>query len=157
MSKHLVHKGYIGRAWADFEAGVFRGEVVNIRDTITFQGKTPEELAQEFLESVEDYLEFCQSRGEEPNKPFSGRLPVRIKPEVHRSLSMAAKMRNQSLNKFVAACLTKAAKRADRQLADLVANKPARTEVAEKRGAPAPKSKAAKAKRPAKSPRKVLA
>jgi predicted HicB family RNase H-like nuclease len=152
VSKHLVHRGYIGRAWADFEAGVFRGEVVNIRDTITFQGKDTEELAREFRESVEDYLEFCRSRGEEPNKPFSGRLPIRIKPEVHRSLSMAAKMRNQSLNKFVAGCLARAAKRAERRVAGQAATEPSRTKVAGKPDAPA-----GKRKRAAKAPGEVMA
>ncbi|MHC5894835.1 hypothetical protein [Nostoc sp.] len=46
------------------------GEVINIRDVITFQGSSVAELKQAFADSVEDYLDFCRERGEEPDKPF---------------------------------------------------------------------------------------
>jgi predicted HicB family RNase H-like nuclease len=66
------HRGYIGALHADHNAGVLRGKVVNTRDTITFQGKTVAEATQAFRDSVDDYLEFCKSLGEHPEKPFSG-------------------------------------------------------------------------------------
>lgn len=69
----MEHKGYIATATLDDEADVFHGEVVNLRDVITFQGRTVDELRQAFKGSVDDYLAFCRERGEEPEKPFSGR------------------------------------------------------------------------------------
>lgn len=68
----LKHKGYIGSAEFDDEDEVFHGRVIGIRDVITFQGISVEELKDAFTDSVEDYLEFCAERGEEPEKPYSG-------------------------------------------------------------------------------------
>ncbi|HYN87276.1 MAG TPA: type II toxin-antitoxin system HicB family antitoxin [Ardenticatenaceae bacterium] len=65
----MQYKGYSGQVEFDDEAGIFHGEVVNIRDVITFQGKSVAELRQAFEESIEDYLAFCTERGEEPDQP----------------------------------------------------------------------------------------
>lgn len=65
----MRYKGYVGRVEYDDEAGVFHGEVTNLRDVITFQGTTVDELRQAFRTSVDDYLEFSAQRGEEPDKP----------------------------------------------------------------------------------------
>ena len=97
----MIHKGYVGVAHVDLEAGVIRGKVVNTRDTITFQGKTVEEASAAFRDSVDDYLEFCASLGEEPEKPFSGKFLVRLAPDVHRDLTAAAQAEGVSFNKFV--------------------------------------------------------
>jgi predicted HicB family RNase H-like nuclease len=56
------------------------GEVINIKDVITFQAKSVDELAA-FKDSTDDYLEFCAERGEKPDKPFSGKVMLRC----HRS------------------------------------------------------------------------
>jgi predicted HicB family RNase H-like nuclease len=72
----MEYKGYLSRIEFDDEAEIFHGEVINIRDVITFQGKTVDELRKAFEDSVEDYLAFCAERGEEPDKPFSSRFTV---------------------------------------------------------------------------------
>jgi predicted HicB family RNase H-like nuclease len=64
-------KGYEAVVSFDDEAGIFYGEVANVRDVITFQGESVAELQQAFADSVEDYLTFCAERGEKPEKPFS--------------------------------------------------------------------------------------
>jgi predicted HicB family RNase H-like nuclease len=76
----MTYKGYQAHVELDEQAGLFHGEVINTRDVITFQGSSVEELKQAFEDSVDDYLEFCKSRGEEPEKPFSGRFLVRVTP-----------------------------------------------------------------------------
>lgn len=65
----MEYKGYIGKVEIDEDAGILHGEIINIRDVITFEGQTVEELRQAFEESADDYLEFCAERGEEPEKP----------------------------------------------------------------------------------------
>jgi predicted HicB family RNase H-like nuclease len=107
----MTHKGYIGVAKVDAEAGVIRGRVLNIRDVVTFQGRTVDEARQAFVDSVEDYLDFCASRGEPPEKPYSGKFLVRTRPAVHKALAIEASRRGQSLNAFVNALLTRAARR----------------------------------------------
>ena len=59
MSERFTYKGFVGAPRIDVEENVIRGKVVNTRDTITFYGKTADEAAQAFRDSVDDYLEFC--------------------------------------------------------------------------------------------------
>ena len=97
----LNHKGYIGHVEFDEEAEIFSGEVVNTRDVITFQGETVKQIKKAFVDSVEDYLAFCEERGEEPERPFSGKFNVRLEPELHRAAYIAAKEAGSSLNTWV--------------------------------------------------------
>jgi predicted HicB family RNase H-like nuclease len=60
----MTYKGYQSKVELDEEEGVFHGEVIHTRDVITFQGSSVAELKQAFEDSVDDYLEFCASRGE---------------------------------------------------------------------------------------------
>lgn len=103
----LEYKGYIGVIEYDDEAGIFHGEVVNLRDVITFQGSCVEDLKESLKDSVEDYLDFCMQRGEEPEKPFSGRLLLRIEPELHREIYISAKREGKSINQLVNDALKK--------------------------------------------------
>jgi len=92
-SNTMQYKNYMAKVEYNDEAGVFHGEVIDLRDVITFEGESVGELRQAFEDSVEDYLEFCAQRDQEPEKPFSGRLLLRISPELHRQISMLAKLR----------------------------------------------------------------
>lgn len=56
----------MGHVEFDDEVDIFHGEVINMRDIVTFQGSTVSELKQAFIESVEDYLAFCAERHEQP-------------------------------------------------------------------------------------------
>jgi predicted HicB family RNase H-like nuclease len=97
----LEYKGYTGKVEFDPEAGLFHGEVLDTRDVITFQGTSVEELQQAFRDSVDDYLDFCKERNEEPDKPFSGRLMVRLSSDLHRKLYVEAKRGGKSLNELI--------------------------------------------------------
>jgi len=76
----MEYKGYVARVQLDEHAGVFHGEVVNIRDVITFEGSTIEELRQAFEDSIEDYLAFCAERGEAPLTPGIDRTALSLAP-----------------------------------------------------------------------------
>jgi predicted HicB family RNase H-like nuclease len=104
-SNLLQYKGYLGKVEFDAEAEFFFGEVINTRDVITFQGTCVADLRQAFEESIEDYLDFCAQRGEEPEKPFSGRILLRIDPELHRRITIAAKKKDLSLNQWLSQLL----------------------------------------------------
>ena len=82
----MEYKGYIGKVEIDEEAGILYGEVINVRDVITFEGESVDEIQKAFRESVDDYLDFCTQRGESPEKPFSGKFVVRL-PRISRPLS----------------------------------------------------------------------
>lgn len=61
----MEYKGYFGQVEFDDEAGIFHGEIINIRDVVTFQGATVNELRKAFRDSVDDYLAFCAQRAVE--------------------------------------------------------------------------------------------
>jgi predicted HicB family RNase H-like nuclease len=102
MTNTMKYKGYIACVEFDDDADLFHGEVVNIPDVITFQGTSVAELRQAFQDSVEDYLEFCEERGEAPDKPFSGQFVLRLKPALHRDLTLLAARAGKSLNAWIA-------------------------------------------------------
>jgi len=97
----MTYKGYEAVAEFDEAAGIFSGEVINTRDVITFQGASVKELTKAFKDSVDDYLEFCAKRKEEPERPFSGTLSLRLPPDVHRRLALEAKRQRMSLNSYI--------------------------------------------------------
>jgi predicted HicB family RNase H-like nuclease len=97
----LKYKGYAGQVSFDAEAKIFHGEVLGLKDVITFQGTTVRELERAFRDSIEDYLEFCAKRGEKPEKPCSGKFVVRLSPALHSRVIIEAKQEGVSLNRFV--------------------------------------------------------
>ncbi len=97
----MKYKSYEGSITFDDEAEIFHGEVINTKDVITFQGKSVKELKRAFRDSVDDYLEFCAEKGEQPEKPFSGNLVIRIDPELHKKLAIQARKKKKSLNTLI--------------------------------------------------------
>ena len=96
----LEYKGYIGTIEA--EDGVFLGRVAGLRDVITFEGTTFAEVEQAFRDSIDDYLAFCAQRGEPADRPYSGRIPLRVSPETHRRAAVRAQAEGLSLNQWIA-------------------------------------------------------
>jgi len=105
----LNYKGYAGDIEIDSDANVLYGRVLDIRDLVTFEGETVEEIKQAFKDSVDDYLEFCAELGKEPDKPYSGKLPFRTSPDHHRLIHLAATKMNKSINAWMDEVLTKSA------------------------------------------------
>jgi predicted HicB family RNase H-like nuclease len=102
----LTYKGYQGCFDYDQKADLFHGQVVNVADIVTFQGRSVDELKDALAESVEDYLEFCRLRGKPPEKPYSGCFNVRLDPKLHARLAIQAKIAGKSLNSLVAELLS---------------------------------------------------
>jgi len=97
----MEYKGYVGQVSFDDDADLFHGEVVNTRDVITFQGQSVEEIRQAFHESIDEYLQWCKERNKVPDKPFSGKLIIRIPPALHRSIFLSANQEGKSINKWI--------------------------------------------------------
>ena len=97
----MNYKDYHGTVSFDSEAEIFHGEVMDLRDIITFQGSSVEELKTAFKESVDDYLEYCKERGEDPDRPYSGKFVLRLDPQLHRQLSILSSIEGSSLNSWV--------------------------------------------------------
>jgi predicted HicB family RNase H-like nuclease len=83
----LNYKNYTGIVEYDPFGRIFTGEVLGLRDVITFQGRTPEELENSFRESIDFCLDMCERDGNQPDRPFSGRFNIRLSPETHRQVA----------------------------------------------------------------------
>lgn len=97
----LNYKGYTGHVVFDDEARIFHGDVLGLRDVIIFQGDSVDTLELAFQESIDDYLEFCQVRGEAPETPFSGEFTLKLSPELHRKLYISSQEEGKSLNQWI--------------------------------------------------------
>ena len=128
----MQYKGYYGMiVELDPSTDVISGEVVGIRDVVTFQGRSPKALLKAFKESVDDYLDFCKVRGEQPDKPFSGKFVVRAAPETHRQISILARTSGQSLNSWIVERLLKGGDALEEMVRDVVGDKGKPTKAAE--------------------------
>lgn len=96
----LEYKGYVGIVDAD--DGAFIGRVTGLRDVVTFEGGDFAEVEQAFRDSVDDYLAFCAERGETPDRPYSGKVPLRLGSELHRKAATRAQAEGLSVNAWIA-------------------------------------------------------
>jgi predicted HicB family RNase H-like nuclease len=104
----LQYQGYYGEVSVDVEYGILFGRSVGMKDGFTFQAKSVDEIVPAFHEAVDDYLEFCAEDGVEPAKPFSGKIALRVAPDVHQKASTKAKAQGKSLNAWIAEVLANA-------------------------------------------------
>lgn len=65
----MNYKGYKASIEIDGQAEILFGRVIDMKDVITFEGTTVDEIRQAFHDSVDDYLEFCIQLGKEPEIP----------------------------------------------------------------------------------------
>lgn len=97
----MKYKGYQGHVTYDEDAKIFHGEVVGLRDVITFQGDSVKELEHAFKDSIDEYLAFCKKLNRSPEKPFSGKLLLRLPPEIHERIAYEAEKSGLSLNAWI--------------------------------------------------------
>jgi predicted HicB family RNase H-like nuclease len=109
MKNAMSYKGYAARIEFDAQDRIFFGRLAGIQDIVTFHGETVNELEAAFNEAVDHYLDTCAKLGDEPNKPYSGKLTLRIPPKVHAAISTAAEISGKSLNKWATDVLDQAA------------------------------------------------
>jgi predicted HicB family RNase H-like nuclease len=105
----MTYKGYIGKVVIDEEENELHGTVINTRDMITFVGRTVAQTRKALADSVEVYLKYCAEKGITPNKPYSGKILLRVKPALHAQLVERAAEADKSLNEFAEEALAEAA------------------------------------------------
>ncbi len=103
--KGLNYKGYFAKVKFEAEDHIFVGHIIGIRDVVGFHGESVIELENAFHEAVDNYLEACKELGQEPNKPYSGNLMLRVPAEVHAAVASAAEANGKSINQWAAGVL----------------------------------------------------
>jgi predicted HicB family RNase H-like nuclease len=105
----MNYKGYAARIEYSDEDDCFVGHIAGINDIIGFHADSVAELHTAFEEAVEDYIQTCKKAGKVPQKPYSGKLLLRISPELHARAAISATLQGKSLNTWVADLLANAA------------------------------------------------
>lgn len=107
MTKIANYKGYTAGVEIDVEEGIITGTVLGLRDIIHFQADDVAGIEPAFHLVLDEYLAWCEEEGVAPEKPYSGKIHLRMNPELHRELALTAEGRNESLNSIVIeACTT---------------------------------------------------
>lgn len=99
--------GYSAKIEYDAELDLFRGEVLGLNGGADFYGKNPKELRTEFKKSLQVFLEVCKEKGIEPRRNYSGKFNLRIPPELHEKLAIAAQAEGKSINSLAQEALQK--------------------------------------------------
>lgn len=113
MKDMLTHKGYFGSIHYNPDDRTFYGKIEFIRSLVSYEGRDADSLESAFVEAVEDYLDTCAKMNKEPEKPFKGSFNVRIAPDLHEKVAIAATQHGMSLNRFVAEALSQAVMQTD--------------------------------------------
>ncbi len=98
--KTMKYKGFSACIEYSDEDNCFVGHIAGIRDIIGFHGEAVKELRTAFEEAVDDYLLTCKKAGKQPQKPYSGKLLLRIPPKVHAAIAQTAEVSGKSINQW---------------------------------------------------------
>jgi predicted HicB family RNase H-like nuclease len=108
----MTYKGYTASMVFDAHDKVIVGRVLEIDDIISFHGETVAQFEANFHSAVDGYLAASSELGTAPEKPASGKVMLRIAPEVHAAALKAAARSGTSLNKWAERALARAARKA---------------------------------------------
>lgn len=111
MTNTMSYRGYVASMTFDAEDKVIVGRVLDVEDVITFHGESVADFEANFHMVVDDYIAACESLGGVPEKPASGKLMLRVAPDVHAAALKAAARRGISLNKWAEEVLSVASRR----------------------------------------------
>ena len=104
----MSYRGYTARIEFDERDGIFVGRALGLRSIISFHGQTVEELRAQFSAAMDDYVADCQEQGVSPEKPASGKLLLRVTPEIHSQALIKAQATGKSLNQWATEALERA-------------------------------------------------
>lgn len=104
----MSYKGYTARVDFDERDSIFVGRILGIRSIISFHGETVTELQTELQQALDDYLADCEEQGVKPEKSVSGKLLLRVPPEVHGQAMVKAQAAGKSLNQWATEVLQQA-------------------------------------------------
>lgn len=105
----MTYKGYAALIEFDADDHIFAGRLVGIDDIVTFHGASVDELESAFHDAVDHYLDTSERLGRKPQKPYSGKLMLRVGPDLHARLATAAELSGKSLNQWASEAFGRAA------------------------------------------------
>ena len=104
----MKYKGFSARVEFDERSNILVGRLLGIQDVIGFHADNVRELRAAFKEAVDDYLDACERLGKTPERSASGKILLRVSPEIHGAALVAAQAAGKSLNQWASEILTDA-------------------------------------------------
>lgn len=104
----MTYKDYSARIEYSDEDACFIGHIAGIRDVVGFHGESVTELRAAFEEAVDDYLATCEKLNRSPQRPYSGKVMLRIDPQIHAKVAMLAEAQGKSINAWAQEALQRA-------------------------------------------------
>lgn len=89
----ISYKGFIGSVAFSEKNQVFFGKIEGIDGLVNFEGDSVSELTDSFHQAVDDYIAYCTEENLPLHKSYTGNLNIRINPETHSRLALAANWR----------------------------------------------------------------
>ena len=108
----MTFKGYTARVEFDDRDSILVGRLLGVSDIVGFHADNVAGLRAAFEEAVNDYVETCVKLGKPAEKPASGKMMLRVPPELHGAALLAAQASGMSLNQWAARALAQAAHQA---------------------------------------------
>lgn len=96
----MNYKGYSARVEYDDDDGIFFGRIAGINDVVGFHADTVDALRAAFHAAVDDYLAACAKVGKEPDREYSGKVMLRLDPELHARIAKTAELAGLSINQW---------------------------------------------------------
>lgn len=106
----MNYKGYAARLEYSEEDSLFVGHIAGIRDVVGFHGSSVKELRAAFVEAVDDYPDTCAKLGRTPQKPYSGKLSLRLEPELHATIAVKAELTHKNINQWISEVIRREAR-----------------------------------------------
>jgi predicted HicB family RNase H-like nuclease len=101
LNQLLNYKGYHGSVEVNVEGGYLYGKLLYIRDVVAYESSSIQGIRIAFEAAVDDYLQTCNSLGDEPEVPCKGSFNVRLGPNLHLQCVLSAERASTSLNDWV--------------------------------------------------------
>lgn len=96
----MGYRGYSTTVEYDDDDEIFVGRIAGINDIASFHSDTVGGLKAAFQEAVNDYIATCERVGKKAEKAYSGQLMLRVRPEVHAKVALAAQLSGKTMNEW---------------------------------------------------------
>lgn len=107
MSNLIRYDGFIAKVEVDTSNGLLCGTVINSSPHV-FYAENVEALKDQFAAVIQEYLKVCKERGIEPKKQYSGKLQLRLPPELHTEVAIRAAQEGESINLWITSAVDQA-------------------------------------------------
>jgi len=96
----MTLNGYKAKIEYDPEIDMFRGEILNLNGGADFYGKNPDELREEFNNSLEVFLDVCKEKGISPTKN-AGNFNLKIPLDLQSKIAKQARIEGTNVNQWI--------------------------------------------------------